>query len=185
MSESKTMAQIPSYDPQGSESISEIPERFLLTDFLSLTALGQWMFRGEPVEHPGVCAFFAKQLRRTEEGQYWVVNGPQRAFVTLEGAPFFITRLTVDVQEHTIQAQLNDGSEEPLDLASLTRDHQEWVYADVKRGQAGVAPYEAHRALITRTAIMELESLLTVTPDDRIALDWNGTLWPIPQLDTV
>lgn len=181
MSDDPKQNDLPSFDPQGTESITEIPERFLVGGILSLDKVGRWFFRGEPIEHPGLCLFLARQLRRTKEGGYWVVNGPQRATVEVEETPFFVTLIEVDQAKGVIKARLNDKSEELLSPEGFFRGEDEVVYTQVKFEQAGALSGTGHRARILRSAIMGLEPFLTELPDGGIGMALGGHTYPIPQ----
>jgi len=180
MSEQRS-PDLPSFEPQGTEQISSIPERFLVGGVLGLRADGRWTFRGELIDHKGVCDFLARQLRRTEEGPYWVVNGPQRVLVEVEDAPYFVTLLHVDPGAETMVIRLNDRSEEPLLLETLFRGPDELLYAGVKEGEAGAAPGERHVARFLRTAVMPLEPYLIELDDGGVGLAFGGRRYAIPQ----
>jgi hypothetical protein len=175
------MSDLPDFDPQGTESVGSIPDRFLLGGLLALQADGTWTFRGEPITHQGVCSFLARQLRRTAEGQYWVVNGPQRVFVEVEQAPFFVTLLEVDEEQGRIGIRLNDKSEETLRLDTLFRDQNEVLFVRVKQGQAGASAEDSHVACLLRHVVISLESLLDVDEAGHVVVHWGGDAIIVPQ----
>ncbi len=173
-------SSIPPYHPQGTETIAEIPAHFLVDGYLKLRADGTWLFRGEKIEHRGLQKFLSRQLRRTEEGQYWVVNGPQRGLVELEDAPFVVTRILFageDPATAEMTACLNDDSQEPLLADSLLMSKEGVLYTRVKRGQAGAAEAQDHLARISGNALIDLESLFVEMDDGSIALQHQGNTY--------
>ncbi len=172
-------AEIPTFEPTETESINEIPERFLVDGYLSLTKDGRWLFKGDEIEHRGIQLFLSKQLQRTKEGAYWVVNGPQRVLVELKGAPYHVIfiRKTEDEQ---LELYLNDGSYELLDPTTLHIDDEEEVFARVKKGQAGAEEGETHLARFSREAVFQLEPFL-VEKDEKIGLELGGRFYPIEE----
>ncbi len=182
MSEASKPNGLPSYDPQGTESVHEIPARFLVDGFLKFREDGAWLFKGDKIKHFGLQRFLARQLRRTEEGTYWVVNGPQRALVELEDAPFVVKRVLFDGEKpenSAMTAQLNDGSEEPLTASSLFMSEEGVLYTHVKQGKAGAHDGESHLARVTSEALLDLESLLVEQDDGSIALRHQGQLFSL------
>lgn len=173
---------LPSFDPQETEHITDIPPRFLVDGYLKLRADGAWLFKGDKIDHPGLQAFLSRQLRRTEEGKYWVVNGPQRALVELEDAPYVVKRLlfaTDDPTTSPMTLRLNDGTEEPLDPTDLFANEEGVLYVSVKEGQAGAHEDEAHIARFSSPALMDIEPLLIEQPDGTIALQHNQRTYPL------
>ncbi|HEX7749633.1 MAG TPA: DUF2946 family protein [Bordetella sp.] len=80
--------------------------------WLSLDARGRWRLHpagdaaaggpGEAIDHPGVLAFMNRNY--TCEGRDWYVqNGPQRAYVRLDAAPYLLCRADAGpgLQTHT------------------------------------------------------------------------------------
>lgn len=62
--------------------------------WLSLDRRGRWRLQGEPVVHPGLLAFLDNHYHH--DGADWFVqNGPQRVFVSLEYTPL-VLRLRAD-----------------------------------------------------------------------------------------
>lgn len=69
--------------------------------WLSLDRRGGWRLRGEPVEHGGLLAFLNHNYR-SDGGDWFVQNGPQRVFVSLAYTPL-VLRLQTDgrITTHT------------------------------------------------------------------------------------
>ena len=172
---------LPPYHPEGTETIQDIPARFLVDGYLKLRADGAWLFRGEKIKHHGLQKFLSRQLRLTEEGQYWVVNGPQRALVEIEDTPYLVTRIAwqKDDQASPMLATLNDSSEEELLPESLFMSEEGVLYTHVKRGQAGASESQSHRARISANALLDIEALLVETDNDGIAIQYKGKMYPL------
>ena len=173
-------SELPSFHPTSTESAQEIPERFLLDGYLSLTPEGQWLYEDEKVEHPGVLRFLSAQLQRTSEGEYWVVNGPQRVFVKVEGAPFQVVLL--EEVNGEFQALLDDGSEELLRLESVSIDEEGTLYTLVKYGKAGDDKDLGHLARLSRQAVYALAQFLE--EDEQFYLHLPDRRVTIKPLDT-
>ncbi len=56
--------------------------------WLSLDRRGRWCLQGEPVVHRGAIEFMNRNYDCTADGQWYFQNGPQRAFVDLDYAPW-------------------------------------------------------------------------------------------------
>lgn len=56
--------------------------------WLSLDRRGNWLIKGERIANRGVRAFIDRNYGHDEQGRWFLQNGPQRVFVTLEYAPF-------------------------------------------------------------------------------------------------
>ncbi|MCB1957319.1 MAG: DUF2946 family protein [Rhodocyclaceae bacterium] len=64
-----------------------VPEVF---GWLGLDRRGRWRLRGEPIDHPGLRDFIARNYAHDERGRYFFQNGPQRVFVTLDYTPWVL-----------------------------------------------------------------------------------------------
>lgn len=58
--------------------------------WLQLSARGTWLMRGVPVTHPRVRDYLAAHYQADARGAWFVQNGPQRAYVSLETAPLVL-----------------------------------------------------------------------------------------------
>ena len=171
---------IPTFFPVGTESVEEIPQRFLVDGILTLTHDGRWLFKKELIEHEGVRRFLLQQLRRTEEGEYWVVNGPQRVFVELEDSPYLILQVTLDDDKRCLHARLNDGSQETLSPETLFLGEDLILYARVKVGEAGARPNESHTARFDRNTLSYLMPFLVEVEDGGFGLELGGEVLHLP-----
>lgn len=70
--------------------------------WLSLDRRGGWRLQGEPVTHSGLVEFLNRNYGCDEAGRWFVQNGPQRVFATLDYTPL-VLRLELDggVTAHT------------------------------------------------------------------------------------
>src|SRR3989344_5797021 len=55
--------------------------------WLSLDRRGHWLLKGERVVKPGIAAFFGRNYSRDDQGRWFLQNGPQRVYVTLDYTP--------------------------------------------------------------------------------------------------
>ena len=62
--------------------------------WLSLDRRGHWLLKGERVVNPGIAAFFGRNYSRDEQGRWFIQNGPQRVYVSLDYTPH-IYRVTL------------------------------------------------------------------------------------------
>ena len=65
----------------------DVPECF---GWLALDRRGAWRIKGERISHRGACAFLARHYRADERGCWYVQNGPQKVFVTLDYTPWVL-----------------------------------------------------------------------------------------------
>ena len=56
--------------------------------WLALDRRGRWSVPDGRVTHPGTIAFLQSHYGADEQGRWFVQNGPQRAYVTLDLAPW-------------------------------------------------------------------------------------------------
>lgn len=61
-----------------------------LYGWLSLDRRGQWRLQGEPIRHSGMVAFISRNYAATQDGEWFVQNGPQRVFVSLHYTPWVL-----------------------------------------------------------------------------------------------
>ncbi len=56
--------------------------------WLRLDGRGQWWIREERLDNPAMCEFFHRNYGRDGAGRFYVQNGPQRVYVSLDLAPY-------------------------------------------------------------------------------------------------
>ena len=78
-----------------SDSLPPWPQVPACYGWLSLDARGNWRLKDETITHPGLIAFLNAQYTSSEEGCWFVNNGPQRVYVRLDSAPW-VLRLQPD-----------------------------------------------------------------------------------------
>jgi hypothetical protein len=61
--------------------------------WLSLDRRGHWLLKGDRVTNPGIADFVGRNYGHDEQGRWFLQNGPQRVFVTLDYTPY-IYRVT-------------------------------------------------------------------------------------------
>lgn len=74
--------------PPDFSAIAKWPNVPACHGWLSLDRRGRWRLRGEPVIHRGLVDFINRQYGCTGAGEWFLQNGPQRVFVTLEYTPW-------------------------------------------------------------------------------------------------
>ena len=99
-----------------------------------LDAEGRFFHDGELVEHAGMARAFASWIdRHPDDGRFVLNNGYDWSNFRVEDVPFFVLGLREQGQQ--LLLRLSDGSESPLDLATLRAGAREALYAAVKNGK--------------------------------------------------
>jgi hypothetical protein len=82
----------PAYSPELSPDVQRaltrwpnVPAAF---GWLRLDRRARWFVPGGPITHPGTIAFLHRHYGADEAGRWFVQNGPQRAYVALDLAPW-------------------------------------------------------------------------------------------------
>jgi hypothetical protein len=105
---------------------------------------GSWRSGELPVAHAASLRFF-KQHLVFEAGGAFIVDGPRRMPIVMDGPPFEVVRLRLHAASGQAKAVLDDGSEEPIVDASLGMNERSGRFeCAVRGGQA--------RAVFTRAA---------------------------------
>lgn len=144
------------------------PSRWTLPR-LAINKDGEWLHEGQEITHPGIVADLQGNLRRDDSG-YFVQAGPIRIPVEVADAPFVVVR--VEARGDDLRLTLNDGSDEPLDPATLRLSRAEVPYCRVKGGR-----FEAR---FSRAAAWELGQLLEYDEaTDRAVLHVGGIAHPL------
>jgi hypothetical protein len=107
---------------------------------------GRWYSDDEPINNARIALLFSRCLRQTEDGRWQIAMADERAWVTIEDTPWVVTSIERD-PDGGFRVRLNDGSEEPLDPASLSVGAENVLYTRVKAG---------HRARFLRPAYYAL-----------------------------
>ncbi|AKU91799.1 DUF1285 domain-containing protein [Vulgatibacter incomptus] len=112
---------------------------------IRLDAHGRFWHDDEPVRHPAIVRAWHQGLERAPDGRYLLRFGRDWAYVTIEDAPYQVTRV-VPEDDH-LDLRLSDESREPLDPATLARSREQVIYCRVKGD---------HRARFSRQAQADL-----------------------------
>ena len=91
---------------------------------------GDWYDDDVQVTHEGVLANLRANLRRDAEGYF--VQTRVRIPVEVQDAPWVVTRL--ERRDDELHATLNDGTDEPIDPATLRLGTRDIPYCAVKGG---------------------------------------------------
>ncbi len=73
--------------------------------WLSLDRRGQWLLKGDRVTNPGIAEFFSRNYGHDAQGRWFLQNGPQRVFVTLDYTPFIYRIAAATGSALTLTAQ--------------------------------------------------------------------------------
>ena len=131
-----------------------------------LDAEGRFHHDGEPVEHPGMARAFASWIdRHPDDGRFILSNGYDWSYFQVEDVPFFV--LGVREQAGRLELLLSDGSESPLDPASLAVGARGALYTTVKNGK--------FRARFSQAAQIALGPWLAMAENGEIFLEIAGT----------
>jgi uncharacterized protein len=127
---------------------------------------GRFFHDGELVTHRGMARAFASWIaRHPDDGRFILTNGYDWTYFTVEGAPFFVAGVRGSDSGPVLV--LFDGSEEPLEPATLRLDDDGILTTVVKGG--------AFDAKFLRAAQLELAEWLEQDSDGRIDLVISGT----------
>ena len=135
-------------------------------------AEGTWYHDGQPLEHDNLCRSFDQWVERADDGRYCLKNDINWAYITLEGAPFFVRSVGV-AEDGLVTLRLSDASEQPLAGETLRLGPDGALYCDV-RGGTMTARFERH-AMTQREAVIAED-------DDGIYLALGGARVRPPEL---
>jgi hypothetical protein len=142
---------------------------------LRLDAEGRFWHEGELVARPALAQALHRWIgRHPDDGRYVLNNGYDWCYLAVDDVPYRITALRVAGAR--LWATLDDGTEEPLDLATLHAGADGALRAEVKGGAAG----GAFPAKLTRAAQAALLPLVEEGADGRPELALDGRRYPLP-----
>lgn len=131
---------------------------------------GRFVHDGAPVEHAGMARAFASWIaRHPDDGRFILTNGYDWTYFTVEDVPFFVEAVK-DV-EGAPWLVLSDGSDEPLEPATLRSGPSGALYLRVKNG--------AFDARFQRFAQLGLAPWLAETPDGGVSLVISGVRYNV------
>jgi len=131
-----------------------------------LDSEGRFHHDGALVDHPGMARAFASWVDlHPDDGRFILNNGYDWTYFRVTDVPFFV--LGVREQSGVLELALSDGSESPLDPASLTLGAQGALYTTVKNGR--------FRARFSQAAQIALGPWLGEAENGAIFLEIAGT----------
>jgi hypothetical protein len=135
---------------------------------LRLDAEGQFLHDDAPVEHAKLAAALHTWIaRHPDDGRFILTNGYDWTYFKVDDVPYFVRSIRTDGSGPASDAVLvlSDGTEEPLDPATLRLGPRGDLYLTVKREAKG-GPFDAK---MTRFAQTQLEPFL-VEEDGAVVL---------------
>jgi hypothetical protein len=99
---------------------------------ITLDAEGRWWHEGDPIDNPRIVELFNRSIERTTGGTYVLHIAPFTYPIEVKDTAYFVRR--VDLMGDGARLLLSDGSEEPLDVASLRSVQGRGFYCTVKGG---------------------------------------------------
>lgn len=121
---------------------------------------GKWWYEDKEIIHPAIYKFFNEQLRKDDEGRYFIRVKNQICYIEVEDAPFVVTYAAridyPDGSPSRYLIKLNDGTQETLDLSSLSIGKDNVMYCMVKGGR--------FKARFLRPAYYQITSFIEEEP---------------------
>ena len=135
---------------------------------LRIDADGDWYDEGVQVTHPGILANLQSNLKK--DGAGYFIQTRARIPVRVDDVPWVVTR--VEHRGETLHALLNDGTDEPVDPATIRLGARGIPYCSVKG--------RAFDARFSRAAAFQLLSLADYDEGSgRGALRLGGREYPL------
>lgn len=107
------------------------------------TAEGKWFHDGQPIDNPKLARAFDRWVQRADDGRYCLKNEINWAYISLEGAPYFVRAVRIEAGRP--QLMLSNDALVELDLRSLREGPDSALYCDAYPGLA--ARFDAHAAV--------------------------------------
>jgi hypothetical protein len=107
------------------------------------TAEGKWFHDGQPIDNPKLARAFDRWVQRADDGRYCLKNEINWAYISLEGAPYFVRAVRIDGGQARLT--LSNDEQVALDLRSLREGPDGALYCDAYPGLA--ARFDAHAAV--------------------------------------
>jgi hypothetical protein len=131
---------------------------------------GTWLYNGQPIVNKAIYLFFNQTLEYSPAGGYQVRVGAEVSPVAVEDTPFVVTDVVLvsgpEQKESFFNIQLNDETEEPLDLESLSVGKDNVLYCEVKSGN--------FKARFLRHSYYRLTEHMLQEGEDRFYIPLNG-----------
>ena len=145
---------------------------------LRMDARGAFWFEGDPLDHPGIVAYFRRHLDADEAGDPIVSVDGKYVYLKCDDLPLRVTRVVA--RDDAPSLVLDDGRELPLDASSLAEERDAGLRCSVPAAESG-------RPLAARfgnTAAMDLERWIEWGDDDasgRPSIAVAGRRYEIPE----
>jgi hypothetical protein len=123
-------------------------------------AQGRWFHDGQPLDHVGLTRAFDRWVERAADGRWCLKNDINWAYITLEGAPYFVRSVQIGAAGQVMLVLSNDATE-PLRAESLRVGEDDALYCDVGDGTLP-ARFDRHAATQLEPLIGEDEHGLYV-----------------------
>jgi len=144
------------------------------TSKLSFRSDGRWYAGDEPVVHERLARLFSRYLRRTPAGGFEIwIDERYHADVDVEDTPYVVTTVDADAAAG-FSIDLNDGTTEVLDPATLHVGRSDVLYCRVKDGR--------ERARFLRPAYYQIAHFIEETAPGRFQLRCGGTTYPVERV---
>ncbi len=140
--------------------------------YLRLTADGVWLYKGEPITHPGLVHILESNYGHGPEGGFEVRLGFQRVTVEVEDTPYFIRALECNGDDCWIH--VNDGTRQVLEPARVCIGAHDRTYVTLPSGDD---------ARFLRKAELDLGAFLE-EQDGRLGLRLGGRWTPLGSRDS-
>jgi hypothetical protein len=137
---------------------------------LTLSREGLWFHEGGEITHPGLVHVLNRGLVVLEDGAVEVRVGHERAQVTVEERPYFVTEVGLG---DPLTVRLNDESQERVPLAALRIRGEDALLLPVKGGR--------FMARFLRGPYLKLASLLEAEGQGYVLPLRGGRRAPIPR----
>ena len=132
--------------------------------WLTLDPRGEWRLGesgAEVVRHTGLKQFLNRNYGNTDQGEWFVQNGPQRVYVTLTRAPYVVRKVDADTwQTHT--------GRDVRDITELLTDPDGNIYMVCEHGLAGIDDRDLASLLCTQDANSDDMSTCIITLGDQL-----------------
>ena len=132
---------------------------------------GTWLYNGQPIVNKAIYLFFNQNLEYNQAGDgYQLRVGAEVSPVAVEDTPFVVTDVVLvsgpEQGESFFKIQLNDETEEELNLESLSVGKDNVLYCAVKSGK--------FRARFLRPSYYRLTEHMLQEGEDRFYIPLNG-----------
>ena len=107
-------------------------------------AQGRWWNGAEQITHVLLVRAFDAWIDRADDGRYCLKNDINWAYVSIDGAPFFVRACHLDAEG--AELELSDGRKERLAPSTLREGPDGALYCGV-RGGAFPARFDTHAAM--------------------------------------